>query len=341
VLTLRTEVDIRVERLPLRAPIRITGYTFVDIPVLIVTLCDGEHIGLGEAAGVYYRNDSPASMCDQVEAVRPVLATGVDRCTLQHLLPPGGARNALDCALWDLEAKRSGLPVWRMAGLNAPKSVVTTYTLGADDPEAMAERAREYTNARAFKLKLTGEAVDAERVRRVRAARADAWIGVDANQGYNLISLQKMLPVFVEEEVALIEQPTPPGQDAGLSALQSPIPLAADESVLCLADLRRCIGCFDVINIKLDKCGGLTEGLAMARVAQRLGFKIMVGNMVGTSLAMAPAFLLAQLCDTVDLDGPLALAADRTPGAVYEDGRIWCAESVWGGDKRDPRGPSP
>lgn len=324
------EVDVRLERLALRAPIRITGYTFVDVPVLIVTLRDGEYVGYGEAAGVYYRNDSPASMLEQIEAVRPVLATGIDRGTLSRLLPPGGARNALDCALWDLEAKRLGQPVWQMAGLSSPKPVITTYTLGADDPEAMAEQARAYTNARALKLKLTGEAVDAERVSKVRAARPDAWIGIDANQGYNLISLQKMLPVFMQAGIALIEQPVPPAQDPGLPALQSPIPLGADESVLCLADLPLCIGRFDMINIKLDKCGGLTEGLAMANVARRLGFKVMVGNMVGTSLAMAPAFLLAQLCDVVDLDGPLALAHDRTPGVVYEDGRIWCPESVWG-----------
>jgi L-alanine-DL-glutamate epimerase-like enolase superfamily enzyme len=324
------EVDVRVERLALRRPIRITGHTFVDAPVLVATLRDGEHVGCGEAAGVYYRNDKPAAMRDQIEAIRPVLEAGLDRGELQHLLPPGGARNALDCALWDLEAKRSGRSAWQLAELKAPKPVVTTYTLGADDPAAMADRARDYPNACAFKLKLTGEVVDAARVREVRAARPDAWIGVDANQGYDLILLQDMLPVFVQERVALIEQPTPPGQDAGLFELRSPIPIAADESVLTLADLRRCIGCFDVINIKLDKCGGLTEGLAMARVAKRLGFKIMVGNMVGTSLAMAPAFVLAQLCDFVDLDGPLALAADRTPGVVYADGRIWCAEPVWG-----------
>lgn len=324
------EVEVRLERLPLRAPIRITGYTFVDVPVLVVTLRDGEHVGYGEAAGVYYRNDAPASMLGQIEALRPILAKGIDRNALSYLLPPGGARNALDCALWDLEAKRSGLPVWQMAGLSPPKPMITTYTLGADEPAAMAEQARAYSSARALKLKLTGEPLDAERVRQVRASRPDAWIGVDANQGYNLITLQKMLTVFVQAGIALIEQPVPPGQDAGLPALQSPIPLAADESVLCLADLRRCIGCFDVINIKLDKCGGLTEGLALANVARRLGFRVMVGNMCGSSLAMAPAFVLAQVCDVVDLDGPLALAHDRTPGVVYEDGRIWCPESVWG-----------
>jgi L-alanine-DL-glutamate epimerase-like enolase superfamily enzyme len=325
------EVDVRLERLPLRAPVRITGYTFIEVPVLVVALRDEGHVGYGEAAGVYYRNDSPDSMRDQIRAVRPVLAAGMDRSTLSHLLPPGGARNALDCALWDLEAKRSGQPAWRMAEMNSPQPMVTTYTLGAAEPGAMAEQARAYADARALKLKLTGEAEDAERVRAVRDARPDAWIGVDANQGYNLNSLQKMMPVFVEAEVALIEQPVPPGQDAGLSALQSPIPIAADESVLCLADLPRCIGRFDMINIKLDKCGGLTEALVMANVARRLGFKVMVGNMGGSSLAMAPAFLLAQLCDVVDLDGPLVLAADRSPGVDYKDGRISCPESVWGG----------
>lgn len=324
------QVDVRLERLPFRAPIRITGYTFTDVPVLIVTLRDGEHLGYGEAAGVYYRNDSPASMLEQIETVRPLLAAGIDRAMLSHLLPPGGARNALDCALWDLEAKRLGSPAWELAGLSLPQPVVTTYMIGADEPEAMARKACDYAQARALKLKVTGEAIDSERVRQVRAARPDAWIGIDANQGYNLLSLQQMIPVFVQAGVALIEQPVPPGQDAGLPALQSPIPLAADESVQCMADLPRCIGRFDAINIKLDKCGGLTEGLAIARLAKRLGFRIMVGNMVGTSLAMAPAFLLAQLCDVVDLDGPLALAADRTPGVVYDDGRIWCPDSLWG-----------
>ena len=324
------EVEVRLERLPLRAPVRITGYTFVDVPVLVVALRDGEHVGYGEAAGVYYRNDSPESMRVQIEALRPVLERGVDRATLSHLLPPGGARNALDCALWDLEAKRLRQPAWRIAGLSSTKPMITTYTLGADEPEAMAEQARAFADARSLKLKLTGEPIDAARVRAVRAARPDAWIGVDPNQGYNLITLQKMMPVFVEAAVALIEQPVPPGQDAGLPWLESPIPFAADESVLTLADVPRCVGRFDVINIKLDKCGGLTEGLMMAQFARRLGFKVMVGNMGGSSLAMAPGFLLAQSCDLVDLDGPLVLATDRTPAVVYSDGRISCPSSVWG-----------
>lgn len=324
------EIEVRVEHLPLRAPVRITGYTFIEVPVIVVEVRDGEHVGRGEAAGIYYRNESPQRMINQIDAIRPVLVAGADRSMLAHLLLPGGARNALDCALWDLDAKRAGKPAWQLAGLEAPIPKITTFTLGADAPESMAEQARAWPKARALKLKLTGEPVDAERVRAVRVARPDVWLGVDANQGYDVNSLRNMLPAFIEADVRLIEQPVPPALDGGLPALQSPIPIAGDESVLCLADLPRCVGRFDAINIKLDKCGGLTEGLAMARVARRLGFKVMVGNMGGSSLAMAPGFLLAQLCDLVDLDGPLILATDRSPSVSYENGHLSCPDSLWG-----------
>lgn len=324
------EIDVRVEHLPLRAPVRITGYTFVEVPVIVVEVREEEHVGRGEAAGIYYTNESPQRMIGQIDAIRPVLAAGADRNMLAHLLLPGGARNALDCALWDLDAKRAGQPAWQLAGLDAPIPRITTYTLGADAPDAMAEQARAWPQARALKLKLTGEPIDAERVRAVRAARPEVWLGVDANQGYDVSSLRNMLPAFIEADVRLIEQPVPPALDGGLADLHSPIPIAGDESVLCLADLPRCVGRFDVINIKLDKCGGLTEGLAMARVAKRLGFKIMVGNMGGSSLAMAPGFLLAQLCDLVDLDGPLVLATDRSPAVSYENGHIFCPDTLWG-----------
>ena len=324
------EIDVRIESLPLRAPVRITGYTFIEVPVIVVELRDGEHVGRGEAAGIYYRAETPQRMINQIESIRPLLSAGADRTMLAHLLLPGGARNALDCAFWDLEAKRSGKPVWQLAGLQAPTPKITTYTLGADAPAAMAELARTYPRARALKLKLTGEPIDAERVKAVRGARPDVWLGVDANQGFDMSTLRQVMPAFIAADVRLIEQPVPPALDDGLPALHSPIPIAADESVLCLADLPRCVGRFDVINIKLDKCGGLTEGLAMARVAKRMGFKLMVGNMGGSSLAMAPGFLLAQLCDLVDLDGPLVLANDRSPSVIYEDGHICCPESLWG-----------
>ncbi|MFC4308194.1 dipeptide epimerase [Steroidobacter flavus] len=324
------EIEVRVERLPLRAPVRITGYTFIEVPVVVVELHDEEFVGRGEAAGIYYRSEYPERMVNQIEAIRPVLTAGADRSMLAHLLLPGGARNALDCAFWDLEAKRAGRPAWQLAGLPSPKPKITTYTLGADDPGAMAEQARAYSQARALKLKLTGEPIDAERVKAVRAARPDVWMGVDANQGYDINSLRTMMPAFIAADVGLIEQPVPPALDSGLAAVQSPIPIAGDESVLCLADLPRSVGRFDVINIKLDKCGGLTEALAMARVGRQLGFKVMVGNMGGSSLAMAPGFLLAQWCDFVDLDGPLILAQDRTPSVIYQDGQISCPQSLWG-----------
>jgi len=253
------------------------------------------------------------------------------------LLPPGGARNAVDCALWELDAARAGRMVWELAGLHATNPLVTTFTLGADEPAAMAVGARKYLHARALKLKLTGELdLDMARVRAVRAARPGAWIGVDANQGYRIDALNSLIPVLVEADVSLLEQPLARGREADLQGYVSPVPIAADESALCLADIPGLAGRFDVVNIKLDKCGGLTEALAMAHRARELGLKVMVGNMVGTSLAMAPGFVVGQLCDVVDLDGPTFLKRDRTPGATYADGKIWCGDDVWGGPASQP-----
>jgi L-Ala-D/L-Glu epimerase len=252
---------------------------------------------------------------------------------LQTLLPPGGARNALDCALWDLEARRSGRAVWQLAGLSAPRPLLTTYTIGAESPASMAASAAGYRHARAIKLKLLGEVMDAARVREVRAARPDVWLGVDANQGFSRAHFDSLLPTLVEARVALIEQPFRVGTEPALSDLQSPIPVAADESVQGLADMRRAQGRFNAVNIKLDKCGGLTEGLAMAREASAMGFGLMVGNMVGTSLAMAPAFLVGQMCEVVDLDGPVLLLNDRVQRARYRDGCIDCDEAIWGGPR--------
>jgi L-alanine-DL-glutamate epimerase-like enolase superfamily enzyme len=201
----------------------------------------------------------------------------------------------------------------------------------------MAEGARQYLHARSLKLKLTGELdLDTARVRAVRAARPGAWIGVDANQGYRIEALNSLIPVLVEANVSLLEQPLARGHEADLQGYVSPVPIAADESALSLADVPGLVGRFDVVNIKLDKCGGLTEALAMARLARELGLQVMVGNMVGTSLAMAPGFVVGQLCDIVDLDGPTFLKRDRTPGARYADGKIWCGDDVWGGSPSQP-----
>jgi L-alanine-DL-glutamate epimerase-like enolase superfamily enzyme len=298
--------------------------------VLRVSLETDGRMGQGEATGVYYRNDQVPSMIDQIERLRVQIEAGLSRVQLLHLLPPGGARNALDCAMWDLEAQITGVSAWQRARLSQPRALLSTFTCGADSPEAMAAVARGYTGARAIKLKLIGEPIDGERVRAVREVRPDVWLGVDANQGFDRPGLERLMPVLVDSRVELIEQPFPVGQEVLLEGFGSPIAIAADESVQCLGDLAGLVGRFDVVNIKLDKCGGLTEGLAMARSLQELGLAAMVGNMMGTSLAMAPAFLIGQLCKLVDLDGPALLKDDRPASVVYADGFIRCPETIWG-----------
>jgi L-Ala-D/L-Glu epimerase len=327
----RLKLTIRVEKFTLRKPFQITGHTSVDTDVITVELERDGCIGRGEASGVYYRKfDDVASNVKQINAVRPRIEVGIDRRTLQRLLPVGGARNAVDCALWDLEAKLSGRAAWQIAGLNRPQPLLTTFTVGANHPDQMAAEARAHTHAKAIKLKLTGQPVDADRVRAVRSALPDVWLGVDANQGFTRAFLEALMPVLVEARVELIEQPFKIGEDRQLDGLNSPIPLAADESVQGLADLKGLVGRFNVVNIKLDKCGGLTEALAMAHEARRLGLGVMVGNMIGTSLAMAPSFLVGQLCKVVDLDGPSFLSDDRPTPVRYEDGMISCPAALWG-----------
>lgn len=328
-------VGAEIEPWHLATPLKITGYTFEVVDLLLVTLGKDGCIGRSEAAGVYYHGDDAASMLEQITSLRPVLQKGMDRESLRHLLPPGGARNALDCALWDLEAKLTGRDAWRLADLDAPRPLVTTFTCGAGIPEEMAAAARAYTNARAIKLKLTGNPIDADRVRAVREALPKVWLGVDANQGFSRPFLEQLMPVLVDMKVDLIEQPFPVGQEALLDHFQSPIPIAADESVQKFSDIKQLIGRFDVVNIKLDKCGGLTEGLMMARAARKNGLDVMVGNMIGTSLAMAPAFLVGQLCDVVDLDGPVLFKSDRAVTVRYSDGYISCPDALWGGTRSD------
>jgi L-Ala-D/L-Glu epimerase len=321
-------LHIDIERWPLKVPFRITGHTFTASEVVVVTLTERGVSGRGEAAGVYYRGETPQSMARQLGAVRSLVERGVTRETLGSLLPPGGARNALDCALWDLEARRSGVPAWRLAGLEASKPLPTTYTIGADAPPVAAQTAASYKGAARLKLKLTGED-DEPRIRAVRAARPDAWIAVDANQAYDVTSLRAVLPALLDADVQLIEQPVRVGSERYLAGFDSPIPLAADESVQSMADLPKVAGLFDVVNIKLDKCGGLTEALAMAAEIRRLGMKPMVGCMAGTSLAMAPACLAGAHCELVDLDAPLFLAKDRDPTALYNGGTVHCPHG-WG-----------
>jgi len=314
-----------------RESFRISGYLFESMPSIIATIADGTATGRGEAAGIYYLNDDPAHMEAEIERARDAIEAGITRQALRELMLPGGARNAIDCALWELESLRAGMPVWQLAGLDQPKALVTTFTLPADEPEEILRRLAGFPVVKALKLKLDGElAADTERVRAVRAARPDVWLGVDANQGYGGDGLDGLVALLVDQKVSLLEQPVRRGEESLLDGWHSPIPVAADESVLDLAELDAQRHRFQVINIKLDKCGGLTEALMMVDHARRLGLKVMVGNMGGATLSIAPAFILGQGCDIADLDGPWFLADDPLAAGLYTDGSIMVPTRFWG-----------
>jgi L-alanine-DL-glutamate epimerase-like enolase superfamily enzyme len=324
--------SLRTDRLESRYPFRITGHEWTTWDMTVIELADGPYRGRGECCGVYYRDDTPAHALAELQRVSGAIegAAHLTRRDLYELLPNAGARNALDAALWELEAQRSGKPVWQLTNSREPTPLLTTQTCGADDPARMAERALAFGDAKAIKLKLTGDGDDAARVRAVRDARPDVWLGVDANQGFTRASLDALLPTLVMADVRLIEQPFPIGHDAALDGIDRGIPFAADESVQDLDDLARIGHWYDVVNIKLDKCGGLTRALEIEADARRRGMGVMVGCMGGSSLAMAPAYVLGLRCDLVDLDGPLLLVHDRVPGVRYDDGRIVCPPEVWG-----------
>jgi L-alanine-DL-glutamate epimerase-like enolase superfamily enzyme len=332
------QVEFKAEHWPLRSPFRIAGRTFTQTGVVHVVITQGDRKGHGEGAGVYYHGETPETMLEQLRRVgAQLVAEDLDRRTLQRILPAGGARNAVDCALWDLEAQSTGVSAREVAGLRELLPLVSTFTLSADDPEAVARAALDFPEARALKLKLAGDGLDIERIRAARGARPNVWLSVDANQAFDLQGLMRLVPVLVDSGVRLIEQPLPAGRDSALRDLDLPIPLAADESAQCAADIPSLVGIYDMVNIKLDKCGGLTEALDMARLARRFGLDLMVGNMCGTSLAMAPACVLGQLCDVVDLDGPMLLAADREPSLMCRNGTIGGSEQVWGAQRTGAR----
>jgi L-Ala-D/L-Glu epimerase len=324
-------VELRLKSYQLKAPFRIAGYTFTKTDVIIVELSDGPYRGRGEACGVYYFDETPERMVEALESRRRDIEAGLTLDDVQTLLPPGGARNALDCALWDLLSQREGKPVWEIAGIERIAPLVSTFTVGADDPAAMADAARAYDGARALKLKLTGNvALDLDRVRAVRAARPDCWIGVDGNQGFAAADLDALVAGLQAEGVKLLEQPLRRGEEEALDGFASPIPIAADESLQSLADLPSLKGRFQVANIKLDKCGGLTEALSLARAVRAMGLRPMVGCMTGSSLSTAPAFVVAQLCDFVDLDGAIFLAEDYRPSMIYAEGKVSLPAGLWG-----------
>jgi L-alanine-DL-glutamate epimerase-like enolase superfamily enzyme len=313
-------------------PFRISGYVFDAMPSVRVTISQAMVSGHGEAAGVYFLGDGPDRMVADIERVRSAVEQGLTRAELQTLLPRSGARNALDCALWELEARLAGVPVWTLAGVSRPRPLVTTFTLPADPPDLLADKARRLDFAKAIKLKLEGDLdTDRERLRVVRSVRPDVWLSVDANQGFAAADLDGLAAMAVEFSVELIEQPVRRGEEQQLHGWRPSVPVGADESILDLAELHAKGDFFDTINIKLDKCGGLTEALAIEQAARSMGKQVMVGNMGGSTLAMAPGFVLAQLCDIVDLDGPWALADDPLGKTIYRDGEVFIPEQIWGG----------
>ena len=319
------------ESWPYRVPFRISRGVEEALDVLVVTLQDESgHIGRGEAAGVDYAGETIASLQRQLAAIEPAVRAGVTRETLQTLLPAGGARNALDCALWDLEAKATGVSVWSRLALDPPHPVRTCLTLGIDTPEAMAQAAAAVRALPILKIKVDASQ-HLEAVSRVHEASPGAAILVDANQAWSLALLNELAPQLAPLGVVLIEQPLPAEATADLAGYRGAIPLAADESCADRRSLGSLSRAFRYVNIKLDKTGGLTEALALVDAACAAGFRIMVGCMAGTSLAMAPGMVVAQRAEFVDLDGPLLHARDRVPGIEYRNGLMQVPpRELWG-----------
>ena len=323
-------LTVRIERWPLQRAFTISRGSKTEAVVVVAELEHGGHRGCGEAVPYLRYGETPESVAAVIEAMGAALSGGLDRIGLQTAMPSGAARNALDCAFWDLAAKQAGHPAHELAALPAPKSVVTAYTVSLDKPETMAEAAASAASRPLLKVKLGG-GDDAARIAAVRRAAPKAELIVDANEGWSEDDLERNLAACAQAGVTLIEQPLPEGRDAALAQIRRPIPVCADESVHDRASLEAIGGKYDAINVKLDKAGGLTEALALAAEAERRGFDIMVGCMVATSLAMAPAMLVAQRARVVDLDGPLLLAEDRPHGLRYEGSIVYPAEAVlWG-----------
>jgi L-alanine-DL-glutamate epimerase-like enolase superfamily enzyme len=324
------DVSLHIADWELTQPFKIAGHEWINSRCLVVQLGENGFVGRGEAQGVFYMDETAQSIFEQAQSVAAELRKGISRDELQHLLPAGGARNAIDCALWDLECKQSGKSIWQLTGID-PQPVTTVFTIGLEStPEAMAAKATAASDAPILKIKLDGH-MPYEKLAAIRAARPDAELVVDANQGWSFELMQQVLPKLVNLNLAMLEQPLARGGDQMLEGFKSPITLAADESCLHTGELETAARRYSMINIKLDKTGGLTEGLRLARAAKAKGCKLMVGNMVGTSLSMAPSFVLAQLCDFVDIDGPLLLKYDQPNGLEYHNGVVeGFSPKLWG-----------
>ena len=324
------QISAHIEEWTLKKPFRISGKEWVSTRSVVVQVAAGGCVGRGEAQGIFYTGETAETLLAQVFDAMATLRNGVGRDELLSLLPSGGARNAIDCALWDLEARQSGRSVWELTGID-PRPVTTVFTIGLEpEPEQMAANARAAAELPVLKIKLDADR-PVERLAAIREARPDARLVVDANQGWSFDLLQAVLPRAADLGVEMIEQPLPRGGDDVLEGFESPVLLAADESCLDTGEFDQASRRYGMINIKLDKTGGLTEALRLAKAAKDKGLKLMVGNMMGTSLSMAPSFVIAQLCDLVDIDGPLLLKNDHPDGLRYDRGVVGVFDpGFWG-----------
>ncbi len=325
------ELSARIERWPIAGAFAISRGRKTEAVVVVAELDDGPHRGRGESVPYARYGETPDAIVAKIEALRPALRQGLDRQALQAVLGAGAARNALDCAYWDVNARRAGRRAYELAGLPDPKPLTTAFTISLASPSEMAAAAEAAAWRPLLKIKLGGGSDDRERIAAVRRFAPRAELIVDANEGWNADNVAENLAACADAGVTLIEQPLPEGADAVLAHGRRPIPVCADESVHDRASLDRLVGKYDVVNIKLDKTGGLTEALALAAEAEQRGFTIMVGCMVATSLAMAPAMLVAQRARFVDLDGALLLAEDRAEGLRYEGSLVFpSSPALWG-----------
>lgn len=325
-------IDLKVssESWPIRGSFTISRGSKTSADVVVVELTADGKTGRGEAVPYTRYGETMEGVLADIEALRPRLAQGLDRLGLQEVLPPGAARNAVDCAFWDLEAKQAGHRYWELIGAAEPGPVTTAYTLSLDTVENMAKSAAANAARPLLKLKLAGPE-DMARVAAVREQAPESRIVVDANEGWSAADYAQLAPQLAVLGVQMIEQPLPAGEDQALAGMKRPVPVCADESCHDTATLAALKGRYDMVNIKLDKAGGLTEALKLKAAAQAEGFGIMVGCMLATSLAMAPAVILAQGAPVVDLDGPLLLAKDRAPALQIEDSLIHPPEAaLWG-----------
>jgi len=314
---------------PLIVPFRISRGSRTEAQVVFVTVSDGEHTGRGECVPIKRYGQSVQSVIAQIDSIRR--ENNLDRQRLQKLLPASAARNALDCALWDLESKISGKRVWELANIPAVSEVVTSFTISLDTPKKMGAAAKASSTSPILKLKLGGDSSDLARVKAVREAAHSARLIIDANESWSPDHYRKIVPALKKLGIELIEQPFPADADEVLESLDHPIPVCADESCHTSADLPRLMNRYEAVNVKLDKAGGLTEALRLCENARQSGFKLLIGCMVCTSLGIAPARVPASFADWIDLDGPLLLARDREHEIPYNKGRIGMpSRELWG-----------